>query len=255
VRSVELPSPQPDATYFDVMAAHARTHWWYEGRRRLVSAVLGRTLPPPSRVLDIGCGTGDNLDALDTVGGSTTLGFELSSYAVRHAPPGPGGTRVAIAVAERLPVASEVADLVVSMDVVEHLDDDTDALREYRRVLRPGGQLLLTVPAYQWLWSRHDVAAGHRRRYRARGLVDAVTAAGLQVERSTYFYSFLVPAAVALRRTPLRRLAADHDEEVGASSPSVTRVMTLLTKLERRLASRHRVPFGLSILVLARRPG
>jgi ubiquinone/menaquinone biosynthesis C-methylase UbiE len=238
---------QPDRAYFDVMAAHARTHWWYEARRALVQGALAGT-PGDGVLLDVGCGTGDNLAALRASWSGPVLATDLSAYALAHA-----GSGVAVARAERLPFATAGAAAVTSMDVVEHLDDDVVGLREYARVLQPGGVLLLTVPAYQSLWSDHDVRAAHRRRYTRRRLERAVRAAGFDVERSTYFNSFLVPPAFALRRTPLRRVVRDNDEEVGASSPLVSRVMTALGAAERRWALRRRVPFGLSILLVARR--
>ncbi len=244
---------QPDDAYFDVMAEQARSHWWYEGRRALVQEVLSGLAR--GVIVDVGCGTGDNLPLFDRLSGRASIGFELSRYAVRRAPMGPGGgTRVGVAVAEQLPVASGVADVVTSMDVIEHLDDDVAALREYRRVLRPGGRLLLTVPAYPSLWSEHDDWAAHRRRYRTASLVAAVTAAGLEVDRTTHFNSFLVPPAFVLRRTPLRRLVHGQQDEVGASSPLVAQVMAGLAGVERRWARRLTVPMGLSILALAHRP-
>lgn len=247
---------QPDDAYFDRMAHHARTHWWYEGRRRLVSEALQGRLAPGAVVVDVGCGTGDNLAALEAAaGGVTATGVELSARAIRHVTRGPAGGRVAVAVAERLPYATGVADLLASMDVIEHLDDDSVALAEYGRVLRPGGLLLLTVPAYQWLWSGHDDMAAHRRRYSRPRLVAVVADSGFDVERCTYFNSFLVPPAVLLRRTPLRRLAGDADDDVGASSPAVGRIMGAASAAERRLLGRRQVPFGLSILLLARNRG
>jgi SAM-dependent methyltransferase len=205
-------------------------------------------------VIDVGCGTGDNLGALDEVAGRTVAGVELSEYAVRHAPrSADGDVRAGVARAEQLPFPTGCADLVTSMDVIEHLDDD-DALAEYRRVVRPGGLVLLTVPAYQWLWSDHDVWAAHRRRYSQRTLVAAVERAGLRPRRVTYFNSFLVPPAAVLRRTPARRLVKGEQDEVGAASPAVDRVMTGLAGLERRWARRRAVPFGLSIACLADRP-
>jgi SAM-dependent methyltransferase len=205
-------------------------------------------------VVDVGCGTGDNLGALDGVAGRTVAGVELSEYAVRHAPRSAGGRgRAGVARAEHLPFPTACADLVTSMDVIEHLDDDA-ALAEYRRVVRSGGLVLLTVPAYQWLWSDHDTWAAHRRRYSRRTLVAAVERAGLRTRRVTYFNSFLVPPAAVLRRTPVRRLVKGEQDEVGASSPAVDRVMTGLAGLERRWARRRAVPFGLSIVCLAGRP-
>ncbi|MGE3619509.1 MAG: class I SAM-dependent methyltransferase [Acidimicrobiia bacterium] len=244
---------QPDEAYFDRMAAHARTHWWYEGRRRLVAGLLGGRLVPGARVLDVGCGTGDNLAMLAEVAGGPVVGVELSAHAVARAPLGPTGTRVAVARAEELPLAPASVDLACAMDVVEHLDDDVAALEEVRRVLRPAGLLLVTVPAYQWLWSAHDDRAAHRRRYVRPEVEAVVRRAGFDVERSSYFNSFLVPPAVLLRRTPLRRLAGEHDEEVGESSAAVGRVMGGLSSAERWRLARGRLPFGLSIFVLARR--
>jgi SAM-dependent methyltransferase len=240
---------QPDAAYFDTMARHARTHWWYEARRSLVREALQRSDIPDGVVLDVGCGTGDNMDMLADVAGAAVVGTDLSAYALRHAARG----RTEVALAESLPVPSEVCGLVSSMDVIEHLDDDLVGLREYRRVLSPGGLLLLTVPAYQWLWAEHDVTAAHRRRYRVRGLASVVEAAGFEVLETTYYNSFLVPPAIVLRRTPLRRLWNDTDEEVGNTSTFVSKVMTGLSRADRWFALRGWVPFGLSILLVGRR--
>jgi len=240
---------QPDAAYFATMARHARTHWWYVGRRALVQETLRRLDIPPGVALDVGCGTGDNMDAIALAAGRPVVGTDLSVHALQHATRG----HTLIALAEGLPVASGRCGLVASMDVVEHLDDDLVGLREYRRVLVPRGVLLLTVPSYQWLWSEHDVRAAHRRRYRVRGLVSVVEQAGFEVLHTTYYNSFLVPPAAALRRTPLRRLVKATDEEVGNTSPLVSKVMTGLSTAERRVAVRRSVPFGLSILLVGRR--
>jgi ubiquinone/menaquinone biosynthesis C-methylase UbiE len=250
-----MTAPQLDERYFDVMATQAQVHWWYRARRALVGEMLADELPPAAQVIDVGCGTGDNLGALESVsGGGAVLGVELSPYAIRHAPLSEkGGVRVGVARAEHLPFPDSCADLVTSMDVIEHLDDDA-ALADYRRVLRPGGKLLLTVPAYQWLWSDHDVWAAHLRRYSRRTLVDAVERCGFQPRRVTYFNSFLVPPAAVLRRTPARHLVKGEQDEVGAASPTVDRVMTGLASLERRWARHRSVPFGLSIACLADRP-
>ena len=167
----------------------------------------------------------------------------------------PGRRGVAVALAERLPFADASAAALTSMDVIEHLDDDIAGLVEYRRVLRPGGTLLLTVPAYQSLWSEHDVRAAHRRRYTRPSLVAAARRAGFVVERTSYYNAFLLPPAALLRRTPLRRLVRAADEEVGASSPFVSRAMAGLTRLERAWLTQRSLPFGLSIVLVGHRPG
>lgn len=249
-------APALDDHYFDVMAQQARGHWWYRARRALVAQVLAGELAPGARVVDVGCGTGDNLPALEAAtGGGAVVGVELSPYAVRHAPRSDdGGVRTGVSRAEALPFADACADLVTSMDVIEHLDDAA-ALAEYRRILRPGGLVLLTVPAYMWLWSEHDDWAAHLRRYTRPRLVAAVEGAGFVPVRTSYFNSFLVPPAAVLRCTPVRRLVTVEQDEVGAASPAVDRMMTGLAAVERRLVRRGRsVPFGLSIMTLARRP-
>jgi SAM-dependent methyltransferase len=247
--------PTLDDEYFDVMATQAQVHWWYRARRALVSQLLAGRVARGSLAIDVGCGTGDNLGVLESLTGRTVVGVELSPYAIRHSPrSAQGEVRVGVSRAEHLPFPTGSADLVTSMDVIEHLDDDA-ALAEYHRVVRPGGLVLLTVPAYPWLWSHHDDWAAHLRRYTRPTLLDAVTRAGLRPVRTTYFNSFLVPPAAVMRRTPVRRLITVEQDEVGAASPLVDRVMTALASGERRWAARGRsVPFGLSIVTLAERP-
>jgi SAM-dependent methyltransferase len=242
---------QLSAEYFDVMATFAERHWWYVSRRKLAVHAIASSHDRrrAGRALDIGCGTGEMLAELRDLGFGV-VGSDLSDDALARA------RRIAPvlqSVAESLPYPDETVDCIASMDVVEHLDDDVVALREYHRVLRPGGTLLLTVPAYQWLWSAHDDWACHRRRYTARQLRASVTAAGLTVERSTYYNSFLLPPAILLRRTPLKRFVKGTAEEVSYVRPSVNRMFGLLAAAERAVARRVGIPFGLSILLLARR--
>ena len=182
------------------------------------------------------------------------LGLDVSQYVLKRAQGLGGLPLLAVASAERLPVGDDAVRCVASLDVLEHLPDDVGALREYARAVEPGGTMLLMVPAYQWLFSDHDRWAGHQRRYSAKRLVAAVEAAGLRVERSTYLFSFLVPPAVLLRRTPLRRWLGRTDEETSSVSPLLNRLFGTAGRVERWAARRVRVPFGLSVLVVATVP-
>lgn len=247
---------QPDDGYFDLMGEIARRHWWYRARRELVAEQLAGRIPHGARALDVGTGTGESLAVLRGAGAEVVAGTDLSLHALRIAHrhgTGPSGGVLA-SYAEQLPFADGTFGCLISTDVLEHLDDDVLALREYARVVAPGGTVLLTVPAYNFVWSEHDERAAHRRRYTATAITDVARAAGLEVERTTHLFSFLLPPAIALRCTPLRRLVTVTDDEVSESHPAVSAVMDLLGTLERTVIRRRRVPVGLSVMVVARVP-
>jgi SAM-dependent methyltransferase len=243
---------QPADAYFDVMASAAEAHWWYRGRRALVRQLLAGRLDGRGHAIDVGCGTGETLEVLESLGAGAAVGTDLSPQALGYARG--RHPRVLRALAEALPFRTGSADCLVSMDVVEHLDDDVVGLREYVRVLAPGSPVLVTAPAYRWLWSEHDEIAAHRRRYDPTTLRRAATDAGIVVERVTYFYTFLVPPAALLRRTPLRRLVRATDDEASGANPIVDAVFSALSWLERLLLRRFDLPFGLSIALVGRVP-
>lgn len=245
---------QPEDGYFDLMGSVAETHWWYRGRRALVTEALSGSVERGCVGIDVGCGTAENVAVLEACGVAVAVGTDLSEHALGLATTRRPRPRVLRSVAEDLPLRDRTAGVLLSMDVIEHLDDDVRALKEYVRVMEPGAPVVLTVPAYEWLWSEHDDRACHRRRYTRRRLEQAASAAGIAIERTTYFYSFLVPPAVLLRRTPLARLVKAVDEEVSSSSRLVETVLTLLATSERRMARHLPIPFGLSILLVGRAP-
>lgn len=154
-----------DAAEIQRLAEYEEWYWWHRARQTIVTTLLRRHLPegvPSRRVLDVGCGAGATSLVLREFG--TVLGVD---FGVEAATAARGrGLQSACMDAGHLGVRDESFDIVVALDVLEHLDDDVAAARELRRVLKPGGLLLVTVPAYRWLWSDHDVALGHRRRYR-----------------------------------------------------------------------------------------
>jgi SAM-dependent methyltransferase len=241
------------AEYFDVMAEVARDHWWYRNRRLWLAQLLEGRVRHGGRALDVGCGTGETLAALAQAGFADPVGTDLSPYVLAYARDrSPHATLRSLA--EELPFSSGSVACLTSMDVLEHVADDRAALREYHRVVEPGGVAVLMVPAYQWLFSDHDRRACHHRRYSARALAERTEEAGFVVERAGYFHSFLVPPAALLRRTPLHRLQRGTDEEASDGSALVGRVCGALAAAERRLARRRGVPAGLSVALVARRP-
>ena len=224
-------------------------HWWYRGRRAIVEAALDRAgLERGLRVLDAGCGGGGSLASLGRRG--AVVGLEPSPEAAEQARARHVG-EVVQGTLERLPFDDRSFDLCVALDVIEHLDDDVHGLRELRRVGTPEARLLVTVPAYQALWSHHDDVNAHRRRYVRRTLLESTAAAGWRPLRTTYFNLLLLPAAVAgrlvgrLRRGPPKR----SDFEV---TPSwLDRPLELPMLLEARLVRAGLgLPAGLSLLGL-----
>ena len=249
-----------DDDRFAVMAELERDHWWFAAKRRLVTRAITRHLGNgrDARAADIGCGTGAMVDDLAASGFAAVIGTDASSTAIGFAHRATESSdSVAghlVTLAEAVPFRAESLRCLTSLDVVEHLDDDVVALREYLRVVEPGGVVVLTVPAYRWAWSDHDVALGHRRRYTRDELRAAVEAAGFVVERATYFHSWLVLPALLVRRTPLGRLmGGSSPEEASFGSPSLNRLLGVVSRTEAAVLRRVDLPFGLSILLVARR--
>ncbi len=235
-------------------AAYERTHWWFTGRRAVVRSLLEPVARDGlTRALAVGCGYGAELDFLGTI--APAVGTEIEAAPLRSAY-GAGARRVAKARAEALPFAGEAFGLVAMLDVLEHVEATDLALAEARRVLRPGGYLVLLVPALEWLWSDWDVRVHHQRRYTAGSLAGALTDAGFRVCRMTYFNCTLLPLVAAVRRlAPVRRLArpADGDEFALGSSPLANGVLAGVLRTEAWLVRHVRIPVGVSLAALARR--
>jgi SAM-dependent methyltransferase len=230
-------------------------HWWYRGRRRIVRAELDRLpLPAGARVLDAGCGSGRMLQELVDYG--QTSGIELDPDAAEVAA-AKGCGEVRVGRLEQLPWADDTFDLISCLDVIEHTPDDRDTLVELRRVCKPGGWLLLTVPAYQALWSLHDVANHHYRRYGRRALRLAALETGWRLDRVSSFNSILLPPAAAVRVAQRRRRPdANYAPELGLGPAWLNEVLELPLRLEASwLARGGTLPAGLSLLALLENPG
>jgi SAM-dependent methyltransferase len=226
-------------------------HWWYRGRRRVIHAVLrGCDLPPGARILDAGCGSGRTLDELARYGRAS--GVDISEDAVATAK-SRGHRDVRLGAIEELPFRDGRFDLVTCLDVVEHTPDDRRTLRELRRVTRPGGLLLVTVPAYQSLWSSHDEVNLHHRRYRASSLRAAAADAGWSPVRDTYFNTLLLPPAAVVRLAERRRARSRSRSDLAWTPRWLDGVLEWPLRAEARaLSAGRRLPAGLSLLGLFR---
>ncbi len=227
-------------------------HWWYRGRRTVIERVLsGLELPPQARILDAGCGSGRNMIELARHG--TVTGVELSPASVALARERDAGEVIEGSVLE-MPFADASFDLAVSLDVIEHLEDDLSALRELRRTVAPGGALLVTVPAYQWLWSGHDVVNHHHRRYTRRSLQRVAEQAGWNQQRTTYFNFLLLPAAILLRVLDrVNTKTTESSLDLWIPPEPVNRLLEQPLSLEAAVIGRGgRIPAGLSLLAVFR---
>jgi len=225
-------------------------HWWYRGRRRVLAEVLASLeLPGGSRILDAGCGSGRNMVELAAHGQVTGVELAPASVEVARAR---GVGEVLQGSVVPLPFADSSFDLVVSLDVIEHLDDDREALREFRRVSAPGGRLIITVPAYQWLWSMHDEVNHHRRRYNGRTLLAAAADAGWTPVRTTHFNALLLPGAIAFRGLErVRRPSGPPVSDLTRTPELLNRVLERPLHAEAAIIRRgRRIPFGLSLLAV-----
>lgn len=222
-------------------------HWWYRGRRRIVADMV-RSLPLPNspRILDAGCGSGRNLVELARFG--HVVGLEPSSHAAELARGRGLGDVVEGGIGE-MPFPPGSFDLVTCLDVLEHVEDDSGALRELRRVTAPEGLLILTVPAYPGLWGSHDELNRHCRRYRRTELLSRAATAGWIARRSTHFNALLLPAVAAWRLSErLRPSGVAATSELTQTAQSFNWLLEQPMRAEAALMrTGRRIPAGLSL--------
>jgi SAM-dependent methyltransferase len=240
-------------------------HAWFAGRTRAILKALDAELGPqppgrPRRVLDLGGGAGNMAHHLAHYGQVINLDAHPRPLTVAAQ----RGLTVCQAGGDALPFADNSFDLAALLDTVEHIPDELRVFQECCRVLKPGGKLLVTVPAYMWLWSYNDEINGHQRRYTAPELRQKLEISGLHVKRLSYTTTFLLPVAAALRllRPEKPELASPHlteDEAVYQveMEPIPEPANTMLHAvgwLEAELLARVNLPFGLGILCVAEKP-
>lgn len=233
---------------YDRMADLDSQHWWYRARREILASVIARhiALPAQAQLLEIGCGTGHNLAMLSRFGRVDAIEIDDAARAIAAnrlgrdvgSAPLPGLTGV----------APHHYDLIALLDVLEHIEDDRAALRSIAGRLRAGGRILLTVPAFPWMWSAHDVVNHHHRRYTKASLSGAISDAGLKLEMLSWFNSILFPLAATARLAG--RLMGKQDSDDALPPSLVNSTFEWLFALERYAVGRVPMPPGVSLVAI-----
>lgn len=242
-----------DRIVYDRMAEHDSTHWWYVARRDILADYIDRYVKPPkgARILEIGCGTGHNLPMLGAFGEVDAIEIDPAAGAIASKRLGkPVGSAP---LPELAGVAEGQYDLIAVLDVIEHIDDDVAALKAMATRLKPGGKILIAVPAHQWMWSAHDVVNHHKRRYSKATLSAALREAGLRWNKLRWFNSLLFPAAVAARVAG--KLTGKDDSDDSPPARPLNWAFEKIFGLERHLLGRVPLPPGLSLIVVAEPKG
>ncbi len=225
----------------------SETHWWWRGRRRIIAAFLDRMdIADGADILEIGCGNGSNLATLAHYGAvyASDVSADMVDVAAARnvAKVAPGSLPNDIPFAERL------FDVIVLLDVLEHLDDEVAALNALSKRLKKDGYLLVTVPAYQWLWSDLDDIAEHKRRYTVSRLRKVCADAGFEVEFSGYFNTLLFPLAAMVRGLGLK-----SERELKCPPAVLNAALSFIFSMELHLVAKTALPFGLSAVSICRR--
>jgi SAM-dependent methyltransferase len=230
-------------------------YWWFVARRRLAIALLDDARLASPRILDGGCGTGALLAELAHRG--KAYGADVAASAI-EATRDRGLSGLVQCDIQQAPFVPAAFDAILVCDVLEHVEDDHQAVSEAARLLKPGGLLIIALPALRVLWSAHDEALGHWRRYAAREVRRMVEAAGLRVAKLSYGLFFLFPLALVARLVQrlLRRLRREAPQTGNVRVPGfVNRALIKLMDLENALIRRVNLPIGVSLVLVARKPG
>jgi len=225
-------------------------HWWFRGREAVITALLGKVgLPERPRVLDAGCGAGQNMQLYSRLG--ATEGFDPSPEAVAYCRRR-GLDNVRQGTMEEIPFEASSFDLLTATDVLEHVADDGRGMRELSRVAAPGASLILTVPAYGWMWTDEDVRLGHMRRYTRPALRALVRRNGWEPTFDTYFNTVLL-APIASARKLRQSLGSRESAELALTPRALDELLSLPMRLEARLiAAGLSIPAGVSVGLVCR---
>ncbi len=228
------------------------THWWFTARQRILDEIIRERikLPHGAKVLDVGCGTGAILAMLDRH--YDAYGTDMSPLAIDFCRRR-GLNKVFCCTLDTFPYPDLRFDLITMLDVIEHIDDDIGVLRQAFQLMKPNARILITVPAYDFLWSQYDDLNHHKRRYVRSRLIEVIRASGFSVEMDSYYNTILFPTAF-VRRIFERFVKPKNDTTLEMPPRSVNTILRSVFGIERFLLRAFRLPFGLSIMAIAKKP-
>ncbi|HET9811652.1 MAG TPA: class I SAM-dependent methyltransferase [Sphingomicrobium sp.] len=240
-----------EAHVYERMAELDSGHWWFAARRKILESVLRRVVRPPAnaRLLEIGCGTGHNLEMLSRFGNVEAT--ELNEGARKLASKRLGREVRSAALPDLSMFEPASFDVIALLDVLEHIPDDRGALDAARALLKPGGKLLLAVPANPWMWSAHDIAHHHHRRYRKRELRRLAESSGYAVDLLSPFNTLLFPAIAAARVAG--KITGRESSDDSMPPAVVNAALKRVFELEAPLIGRLPMPVGVSLVGVFRR--
>lgn len=239
-----------DPQIYQKMMALEETHWWFVARRSIIKRVIDKlTLPESAEIFEAGCGTGGNLAMLADRG--RVYAMELDETARLFASNLKLAEVQSGSLPNDIPFPDRQFDLIVLLDVLEHIEEDSESLQALAKKLKPSGWLLITVPAYAWMWSKQDVILHHKRRYILSNLHELVVSAGYKVDFVSYFNFFLFPVIAGIRL--LQGLLGRGGNELTMPPKSLNNMLISLFSKERYLLDSLSLPFGVSIMLLAQK--
>lgn len=225
-------------------------HWWHISKRRAVSYLIQKYTPGGNlKILDIGCGTGRNIEELQKFG--NVYGIDSSTDALRYCKKR-GLKNINVGNAEKTLIKSGSFDIVSLLDVLEHTDDNK-TLQEMQRILKKNGLIIITVPAFSWLWSKWDEVLHHKRRYDKAKITAILLKNNFTPIYTTYLYSYLVLPAVIIRKVKQRLSQKGYTSDFQLSNQWINKIMSLISNIEFQIAQKVSIPIGTSIFIVAKK--
>jgi len=238
---------QPET--YQIMRQVEDEHWWFVARRKIIRTLLQQlNLRERSNILEVGCGTGGNIEMLESFGALTCIEYDENAAGIARE-----RERAQVLFGELpfgLPPLPHQFDVVTALDVIEHIDDDRSSIQTLASLLNVTGHLVVTVPAFNFLWSQHDVENFHKRRYRKRDLINLCDQCGLKIDYISYFNFWLFPPVALVRL--VRKLLPSKEvwQDMRVPNPMVNRILQSIFASERLVVGKLSLPFGSSLVAV-----